>query len=110
MRTDPVTWSAEAEEAHREAQGRRRGEQGAWERGPTVADGKLVIPSDFYNARASGVYKRLGMRYDDIGKWWHRDITVPFKGRVYSADAWLRAARKAYKEVWPTWDPQEGAS
>lgn len=101
--------SPEAQKAVENAAGRRNSARLSWQRGPRIVDDTLVIPSDFYNARASEVYKRLGMRFDDIGKWWERDITLPYKGKVYSADAWLRAARKAYKEVWPKWELKEEA-
>ena len=105
------TISAEAEKAQNEAAGRRRSARLAMERGPYVAVdvGVVVIPSDDYNSRASEVYRRLGMRFDDIALAWHRSIAEPFKGRVYSPDAWLRAARKAYKEVWPKWEPKGDA-
>lgn len=98
--------SPAAQKAVDNAAGRRHSARLAWQRGPRVDGTTLFIPSEFYAPSAAPIYKRLGMRFDDIGKWWERDITLPFKGKVYSAEAWLKAARKAYKMVWPRWEPE----
>lgn len=97
--------SPEAEKAREEAAGRRRSAQSDWERGPTVYDGEVSIPSEFYKPGASEVYKRLGFRFDGISKRWSRPIAELYRGKRYSAQAWLAAARKAYKMVWPSWEP-----
>ena len=118
MSTDPITWSAEAEEAHREAQGRRRSYQ-KWyaetgqkverimDHGPFLDEdaGMIVIPSCQYHPGAREICLRRGFSWTPETKEWRRTISHPFEGKVYTARGWLAAARRMYRELWPHWRP-----
>jgi hypothetical protein len=73
---------------------------GRMERGPFIAaDGyTLVVPSEFYHAEAAAFWKAHGFTYRD--KEWQRDTRRPFKGKVYTAQAWLESARRKFDEFW----------
>jgi len=66
----------------------------------------IVIPTDVYNPEAPKIYGRRGFRYDKIeGGQWYRFLDEPYEGKRYSEIAWLRAARRLYRQVWPHWEP-----
>ncbi len=98
-------YSLEAKMRHELAGSDARADAYAMKHGPIIRDGDIVIPSAWYKEEAVDIYKRLGMRYDPYEREWRRSMSEPFKGKVYSPAAWMMAARKAYRMVWPKWHP-----
>lgn len=61
----------------------------------------LVVPSALYKPEAAAFWRKMGFRYNGTWKEWQRDTRRPLRGRRYSAQAWLEAARRKYFEFFP---------
>lgn len=110
MMLGPTRYSPEAEVAMREAAHRaERAEEirAIMRRGPRIDGDLVIIPSVRYHADAPSVYAEGGFVYDPARKEWTRLVTLPLRGRIYSAAGWLAAARRLYRQVWPDWCPPE---
>jgi len=73
--------------------------------GPTIAaDGcTILIPSTWYKAEAAEFWASQGFTFISVLHRWERDSRQPTKnGKIYSAAAWLKAARRKFYEFWPS--------
>jgi hypothetical protein len=101
--TDKTTWSPQA---HRNAKISASASAGfeldarRWAKGPRLEDHKIVIPSAYYNAEIAAFFKAQGFIYDPDAREWWRDTRRPHKGKIYTPDAWLQAARRKFDEIW----------
>jgi hypothetical protein len=76
------------------------------DRGPYINDDYVIIPSVEYNAALVSELKANGFVFEP-GEYpqWQRCVAYAARdGKVYSAEQWLKSARRLYGEVWD-WEP-----
>lgn len=102
MTDDKMTWSPQA---HRNAKIGASSRTNAlkmrrWKRGPILHEDKIIVPSDFYHPAIGAFFKSQGFQFNSEFRQWWRDIRWPHRGRRYTAEAWLKAARRKFDEIW----------
>ena len=87
----------------------RRAVRRVWaEAGPWLDGSTLYVPSPYFKEEARRFWKSLGFIFgwadcSDQGEW-RRDTRQPLRGKQYSPEAWLKAARRRYFEFYPEFD------
>ena len=82
-----------------------------FEQGPQLEDhgeGNIVLywPTPQYNPKVAALLRDRGFQFHESGvKHWTRPCSRPYRGKVYSPEAWLEWARARYTWAWPDWTP-----
>ena len=101
---DIMDWSSAARHGAAAASADRFLKERRWARGPWLRGDILVIPSDFYNQEGATFWKSQGFTWDSEEREWTRSTRLPLRGRSWTAEKWLLAARRKYQEFWPHWE------
>jgi hypothetical protein len=56
----------------------------------------LVVPSEWYNEKAAAFWKSHGFRWQRERRTWECDTRTPFRGKRYTAMAWLESTRREF--------------
>jgi len=74
-------------------------------KGPTVevVDGEkwIVVPSAVYNSSLRRLWPSKGFHFDREREVWTRPVNTEFKGKVYSAEAWMKSVCREYRAHFP---------
>lgn len=102
--------SPQAQKAQDESRMRARIGWGMWQDGPRLEGDRVIVPSTRYCEQAAQVWKQHGFTFfGGAYPTWSRDTSRPARnGQVYSPAAWLEAAIRQYRELWPDWAGPEG--
>ena len=61
----------------------------------------LVVPSEWYSRDAALFWKSHGFEWRPKTATWQRDTRKPLRGKRYTPQAWLTAARRRFYRFWP---------
>jgi len=103
MSSDPLTWSPQAHRAAKISASASAGwesDRRAQEKGPILHDHKIIVPSTDYNPGIAAFFASQGFQFDSEWRQWWRDTRWPHRGRHYSPEAWLLAAKRKFEEIW----------
>ena len=74
------------------------------EAGPRLHEGTVYVPSPYFKEEARRFWKSSGFTFERAAYGgqsdWTRDTRQPLRGKLYSPEAWLKAARRRYFEFY----------
>ena len=100
------TWSLRAQKNARQGQVRVERQAEEWRTmatGPHLAnDGHtLIVPSCWFQLEAASFWRNHGFTFDRSRLLWWRDTRQSYKGKRYTAAAWLESTRREFYKFWP---------
>ena len=97
--------SPRAQKCVDEARARRVSWQMWAEAGPRLYEGTIYVPSPYFIEEARQFWKAQGFTFEQAEyghqSEWTRDTRRPLRGKRYTPEAWLKAARRRYFEFYP---------
>jgi hypothetical protein len=104
--------SPKAQKAVFRSQARQHGREIWAEEGPRLHEGKVYVPSPYFLQEAKDFWRAQGFRFERASysgqHEWVRDASLPRgDGQMFTAAAWLKAARRKYWEFFPQFKKEQ---